>query len=462
MDIFFQVSLLVLLASHAMADIMLQPGYGHPHPGFKISNEPRHPIVQPHETFPHSEHEDIYQQQQATDPGYHLELHPVYTDAYHVPAHALSPYLQLHHLLPPTSELAHAQLKGGHEIPGINGIPPNYYNPHLPLPVHNRYRRSNSDERDVATQGDRHNQDDVATKPSLVNEELPVVDLQSQNKNIDGNLNEKSVSIRQSGTLLGLNPSRMYLEYQQYRSAEMDPKLSPNQEIANQQTLSQINTRAATKEQAPEQPQAVVYTQTLAPQVYTEYIQRSPPRQLQQQEIGTDRNFPDPRPISTTPSSIDASKNDQSQTSMGGKHAETGDNEESVGSKFGDSTKVNVAKHLHQHETSKGRSYASGESSASTNPSYVVYNVGTPNNLATASTTGVQQQQLVQVYQLPAGQETNYSPIVHQISLSSIYPGNYLGNYVASYQNSPASASSPITICLQTPNNVPSVAYQLV
>ena len=81
------------------------------------------------------------------DPGYHLELHPVYSDSYHVPAQALSPMFQ-HVILPPMSKIAYRRLLSDMNSYGAAGIPgavlPYYQYP--PIAAHNRYRRSNPSE----------------------------------------------------------------------------------------------------------------------------------------------------------------------------------------------------------------------------------------------------------------------------------------------------------------------------
>lgn len=58
----------------------------------------------------------------------------------------------------------------------------------------------------------------------------------------------KRVNTRQStGALLGLNPSNMY-PIQQYRTIQMDPVHTAHQDMAAQQTMSQINSRAVNPE----------------------------------------------------------------------------------------------------------------------------------------------------------------------------------------------------------------------
>lgn len=125
----------IFLVHYALADIMIQPGYEHPYSTQKSDLEEEHqPITQPPETLPNSEdkgHEShpqshnprqLVQQQGYMDPGYHLELYPVYSDSYHVPAQALSPMFQ-HVILPPMSRTAYRRLLSDMNIYGSVGIP---------------------------------------------------------------------------------------------------------------------------------------------------------------------------------------------------------------------------------------------------------------------------------------------------------------------------------------------------
>lgn len=464
----------ILLVSHAMADIIVQPGYGQPRTPQSHSKSEHHPIVEPPELIPHTGLEDQkmevpepiphtsvdHHEHNTEDADYHLELHPVYSNEYHIPAHALSPMYQ-HPTLPPMSRAAYRKLLARYGGLGVSGIPAApYYYPYLPPAVHSRRRRSNTGGLDAAAQRDKRDKDDVATESSLGTDTLSVIDSQSQE--------EKRVNSRQSvtGTLLGLNPANMYPVYKQYSTMELDPTLNSHQEIANPQTVSQINSRATTQEQSVQQ-QAASSAQTAIPRMNIENLQHAmllqyPNPQLQRmQEISEQRNAPDPRPISTSVQSasdlvtVGSMDGRQSRTTTVPKHAEAGNDEEIVGTKFRGVHKVKV--HLHQHAKFKDAGHKSAENYAHANPSYVKHNDETPNNLAVAQTGA---SQMVQVYQLPGVQGTSYNPNAQYIVMPQTYPVTYTDNYV--WGNSYTPKPLPYTICLETPDNVQPIVYQLV
>nr|XP_031840554.1 uncharacterized protein LOC116430479 [Nomia melanderi] len=102
------VSVASLLIGNAFADVLVQPGYGHPS---SLLNP--HPIVQPLSTL------QRVASNQFTDAGYHLELHPVYGNLGHsTPALG---YLQSHDLSPYLSKTAQRRLYSGKL--GTVGIP---------------------------------------------------------------------------------------------------------------------------------------------------------------------------------------------------------------------------------------------------------------------------------------------------------------------------------------------------
>lgn len=103
-----QVSVASFLIGNTFADILMQPGYGQPSSIFNP-----HPILQPHSTLQRGA------SNQYTDPGYHLELQPVYENLGHSTA-GLG-YLPNHDLLPYLSKTAQRRLHSGKM--GIVGIP---------------------------------------------------------------------------------------------------------------------------------------------------------------------------------------------------------------------------------------------------------------------------------------------------------------------------------------------------
>ncbi|CAL7944044.1 unnamed protein product [Xylocopa violacea] len=440
--------MVLLLVSHALADIMVQPGYGQPH---STQQQPSmHPIVQPPETLPHAELENHHHQSQYVDPGYHLELHPVYTNAYDIPAHALSPITQ-QALIPPMSRAAYRRL-----LSANGAVPAQYYYQYLPPAVHSRFRRSIVEKRDSTAQrgeGDKH---DVAAKSSLDDSAISVADSQSQD--------EKHVSARQSmpGTLLGLNPASMYPADQQYHSRQLDPVLNQNQEIANQQTLSQINSREATRQQ------------------------HSAP---QRQEISGQRNAPDPRPISASTKSSTNSMNlnsasySESQNMMFNidqpfyeltnrsptYSAHNMNDKEMVGTRHKTVTNIKITEHappkpiMHSHSHWHGHTHSHGkfknadtrpeETYANATPSPLANNEPTPNSLALPQANP---QPVAPVYQLAPVQGTNYSPSAQYIIVPQTRPVDYAGNYV--WRSAPTLS---YRICFVTPYDTPSIIYQL-
>lgn len=116
----------VFLISHVAADIIVQPGY-----------EQQHVATQPPETLRHSvqqdnqrdEQQDRQQREEYVDPGYHLELHPVYGNSYHIPSYAVLPMYRQPGTIPSMSKAAYKRLLSsmgeGAEVPAI--VPPQYY-----------------------------------------------------------------------------------------------------------------------------------------------------------------------------------------------------------------------------------------------------------------------------------------------------------------------------------------------
>lgn len=120
----------VFLISQVAADIIVQPGYEH--------SAQQHVATQPPETLRHSvqqdnqrdEQQDRQQREEYVDPGYHLELHPVYGNSYHIPSYAVLPMYRQPVTIPSMSKAAYKRLlssmgEGGEVSASI--VPPQYY-----------------------------------------------------------------------------------------------------------------------------------------------------------------------------------------------------------------------------------------------------------------------------------------------------------------------------------------------
>lgn len=129
----------VLLTGQVLADIIVQPGYEH---SAQHSTQQRNVATQPPETLRHSVQQDNQQQdrqqEEYVDPGYHLELHPVYGNSYHVPSYAVLPmYPHTGGTMPSMSKAAYKRLLstlGITEVPAI--VPPQYYQYLPPVSTH--------------------------------------------------------------------------------------------------------------------------------------------------------------------------------------------------------------------------------------------------------------------------------------------------------------------------------------
>ncbi|XP_076247218.1 uncharacterized protein LOC143187108 [Calliopsis andreniformis] len=107
-------SAVILFTSNTIADVLVQPGYGQPQP-----------IVQPASTYQQALNKDGQVQPDTYDPGYHLELHPVYAGAPQVPADPTVSYSLLQHQLTPyLSKSAQRRLNSGKlgDL-GVMGLP---------------------------------------------------------------------------------------------------------------------------------------------------------------------------------------------------------------------------------------------------------------------------------------------------------------------------------------------------
>ncbi|XP_043586065.1 uncharacterized protein LOC122569297 [Bombus pyrosoma] len=419
----------IFLVQYALADIMIQPGYENPQSIQKSNLEEEYqPITQHPETLPNSEdkgHEShpqshnphqLVSQQGYTDPGYHLELYPVYSDSYHLPAQALSPMFQ-HVILPPMSRAAYRRLLSDMNIYGSAGIPgavlPYYQYP--PTAAHNRYRRSNPSEEPDGIQRGEH--DDVATKSPL-DDSLSVVDLQDQEK--------KRVNTRQSVSLLGLKPSNMYPVQQQYRSLG----LNPHQQIP-----------AEVKQEMPQDPTAVPIKTTTSllanKDLHHAFLLQQTSPQKQQQSSPVDN----------------VGSQHESRTSTG----TAVHHKEIVSTKLGDTYKIKLHQHVHHH--GKFKDNAPKESYSITIPTNVHHDVEPSNNLTPIQPAA---EQVVQVYSNPTDLGTNYLPSTQYTVAPQSYPVNDFGNYISNYVWSCPYSSlySPYRICFDT-NDIQPVVYQL-
>ena len=110
-----QFSVVALLTSNAVADILVQPGYGQPRSAVQ-SHSLIHPMTHPLPTMQHAPGKEDAQLQQASfDPGYHYELHPVYPGLQQAPGDTVMPYslVQAHQLTPYLSRAAQRRLNSG-------------------------------------------------------------------------------------------------------------------------------------------------------------------------------------------------------------------------------------------------------------------------------------------------------------------------------------------------------------
>ncbi|XP_033349243.1 uncharacterized protein LOC117233230 [Bombus vosnesenskii] len=427
----------IFLVHYAFADIMIQPGYEHSHSTQKSDLEEEHqPITQPPETLPNSEdkgHEShpqshsprqLVQQQGYMDPGYHLELYPVYSDSYHVPAQALSPMFQ-QVILPPMSRTAYRRLLSDMNSYGSAGIPgavlPYYQYP--PIAAHNRYRRSNPSEEPDRIQRDEH--DDVATKSPL-DDSLSVVDLQDQEK--------KRVNTRQSVSLLGLNPSNMYPVQQQYRSVELKPSYNPYQQIP-----------AEVKQEMPIASPIKTTTSLLANKDlhHALLLQKTSPQKQQQ------RNSLDSMVSASVQSSPVDIVGSQREFKISTEKADN--HKDQVGTKLGDIYKIRVHQHVHNH--GKIKDNMSKESYSITIPTNAHHDAEPSNNLTPI------QPAAEQVYSKPTDLGTNYLPYTQYTVAPQSYPVSDFGNYVWSCPY--PSPYSPYRICFDTNDIQQPVVYQL-
>ncbi|XP_016766172.1 uncharacterized protein LOC100578571 [Apis mellifera] len=446
----------VFLSSQVLADIIVQPGYEH--------TAQQRVVTQPPETVRQQDNQQQQdrQQERYVDPGYHLELHPVYRNSYHVPSYAVLPISQTG-TFPPMSKATYKRLLSSlGEITEVPAIVPAQYYQYFPPAVHSRRKRSNGEKLDGAGQGNKHDENDVAAKPSLTEDAMSVVDLQNQD--------EKRVKARHSVTLLGLKPSNMRPVHQQYRTYDI-----PQQMTGSQQALTQVNPQETPQQQQQQQQQAAATpsSQSSNPSD-AENVQRSIFLQdhLQPQQFRLEqRKYPELRPLSAGQSSPIVAKSDDHlaarTTSM---IPSGGNNEEIVGTKLGDIYKIKVIQNLHQH----GRGRTTEKEGVSVNFVNPGNDKGGINkNIATvqgeqqpAAALKTDAEQLVQVYQLSDELgAANYAQNSQYILLPQTYPVNYVGNYVDNYASTVypyAPLYSSYKICFESPDNLQPIAYQLV
>nr|XP_033323859.1 uncharacterized protein LOC117219074 [Megalopta genalis] len=416
------ISVAGLLIGNAVADVLVQPGYGQP----QMPLLPQQ-IVPPLSALPHVPIPG-YGPFRYHNPGYHLELHPVYghldqslVGLGHHQGHDLSGALH--------RRLHHAGLSGF-------GIPRTHA-PLIPLPAHRRFRRSASGR----ASGQREKRVAVATKSTLNGDNGMVVDL------LNSDEKENRVEVRQSkndqamsdSTLLGLNPLSMYPAQNQYQFAM--PSSSSYQQIVNQEpTLaSQINTRAATHEPAitPQNQAATTMASTLR-EIKPEYVSNalpssmvvlnhSPWRTAQYDVQNQQRNYPDPRPM-TDAERIDYEKSKNHIVSQQAKSSEPSGNDEIVGSHHHKTKTI----HLHQHGSFRSNNNYENEASTPCtcqDPVVTVYygNDEATNNLQLTQ-LGVQQPGLaLQLASLPGNDSPNreYYTVAPQTYRSPLVYSDY-------------------------------------
>ncbi|XP_076649066.1 uncharacterized protein LOC143356904 [Halictus rubicundus] len=434
------ISVVGLLIGNAIADVLVQPGYGQPSPSLLS-----HPIVQPFSTLPQAASPGLLQPH---SPGYHLELHPVYGHLGqstgglgYLPGHDLSRSLSK-----PAYRRLHFGGLRGFGLPGAHGIIPR-----IPVPAPRRFRRSIGELSNAGELREKRDSAALATKSTLNGDNPTVVDLLNQDteeKHVEVR-HSKNAQARSSSTLLGLNPSSMYPVQNQYRFAM--PTYGPYQQIVNEhpEIAGQMNARAAIQEQATPQNRATTPTQNTIPRINPADLQHAMLLQQTYQETGTSqtamqdqqrnqKNYPDPRPVTATQLSAKAQKNDRNKlknaaASQDSKINVPTDDQEIVGSSAGYDKLRNHHTHIHQHGKFIPRNNIINEAyttCACSNPSYVVSNGNdeTANNLAF---TQLGFQQPAEVYQLTPVQE-NYSPNSGYVALPQTY-SNPIVSYHSEY-----------------------------
>ncbi|XP_076622579.1 uncharacterized protein LOC143342503 [Colletes latitarsis] len=426
------LSVAILVAGGAVADILVQPGYEQPQP--MLQTQPR----MQSEGLQHRESLSGYAQHQPPVLMYHPKHHPMYANVQPQMSYMPKAY---------DPQLASQMRTLG--LDGTPGVVPTHY---LPMAVHNRNRRSSDDKPDSRTgRGDKHEEADVAAKSTLNEHVPPVVDLQSQNREATENLDEKRAEVRQSrtvqpsrGTLLGLNPLNMYPGIPQQYPVGTIPgipvyngHLQMTGPLMQQPSLmSPRNVETVALQQTPTQNQATISTQNDA---------------ANQQRHSSDyiSNY----------DTLQAPTNDEpkvrltSRSSVNAKNSVASNDKELVGTKLQKYTEPTNR----LHATFGVPNYAtSGNYPCScTNPGYVVQNVNDAmsNNLAMQQ-TGAQQMQYV--YQVPSVLGTNYLSNARYVVVPQAY-NNYPTSYNWGYQSTP----TPFTVCLQNSDTTPSVAYHL-
>ncbi|XP_076287300.1 uncharacterized protein LOC143212402 [Lasioglossum baleicum] len=466
------ISVVGLLIGNTLADVLVQPGYGQPSPSLLS-----HPLIQPLSTLPQFASPGLLQPR---NPGYYLELHPVHGNLGH-PTGGLG-FLQGHDLSAlsrPDYRRLNVGRLGGLGHPGKHGFIP----PHIPVPGLRRFRRSTGELRDPGVQREKRSEPAVATKSTLNGDSPMVVDLLNQDteeKHVEVR-HSKNAHTRSSSTILGLNPASMYPVQNQYRFVSM-PTYGPYQQVVNEhpEIANQMNARTAIQEQATPQDRATTSAQNTTPRINPADLQHAMLLQQTYQQSGTSqtavddqqRNYPDPRPVTTTQSSTKAQKNDRNKlkntavsttffsfnaylegstfTSRESKIAVPTDDQEIVGSS---AKHHNIKIHAHIHRGKFApRNNVINEAYTTcpcSNPSYVVYNENdeTANNLAY---TQLGPQQPTQVFQLAPVQE-NYLPNSGYVVLPQTYSNpivncdrEYPSSLTGTYYTMPDGTTLPV------------------
>ncbi|KAG7189540.1 hypothetical protein KM043_017230 [Ampulex compressa] len=489
------LSTIFLSLNNTFADILVQPGYGQPHAATHApiyNQQPAHQVFRQNPIpLEHYDPELLAQLLYEQDLMHYLAaLQPLHVDQ----AQAAGPtvgFPLLHHphyppllprLVPRRPHLA--------KLGGLGFLGPSVLvgHPHVPLAVHHRSRRSIDKESDF---GSAKSENDVASKSSLNKQYQTVADSVNQEDKHGEKQEEthqgKTNHATPRATLLGLNPERMILGYPQTQltdnieqpgtkrmigfGAESN-KWNPDSDSADRENILAplledqeppgIKKQRSSDDQAFEgkvkssragcsaraashdthESKGNKNQQTPLRVIMSDDEESSSSDDRDSTYVSMPRNFPDPRPISSSSSTSNQKKahhRDEHRTS--GAHntqraswnERSGDSsaesDEIVGTSRRKLQRLYGLKHPHKHRTSSLpsytyydiRPYESCCSSCATNPEYYVYNTdygarsGTRMMDPAASSAG-------QYVQVPTTvQSANYAPNARYVVLPESY-----------------------------------------
>lgn len=124
---YLQLSIVILLIGHTVADIMLPPGHEKKESKLEKQSNQQEAVTEPLETLPQAGVENTL------DPGFHMELHPVYSDGYHISADAVKTLLQSQYWVPSVSNVNYRHVIPASSAPAVAGVPAPHHHDYLPL-----------------------------------------------------------------------------------------------------------------------------------------------------------------------------------------------------------------------------------------------------------------------------------------------------------------------------------------